>query len=172
MGNLPIKYGLLTGGISIAISVILYLISQDAYLKYNVLPQYIVEIYFMVSIVSVLKFQNGGYINFFDGFKAAWLTYVLAASLIAAFTYLLMNYIDPSLIERLKAIQVEAVEAAAKWIKMPEDDLETQIEIIESTNPYDLKSIANLPVSFIFPGAIIASIIALIKKREPVIPKV
>ena len=168
MGNLPVKYGLMAGGISIAISIILYLTSQDAYLKYNVFPQYIIEIYFMVSIVSVIKHQNGGYIKFSDAFKAAWLTYILAATIIALFTYLLMNYIDPGLIEKLKSLQAEAFETASQWIKMSDEELENQLEIIENTNPYDLKSIAALPVSFLFPGAVIAAIIALIKKREPI----
>lgn len=172
MGNLPVKYGFIASGLSIGISILLYLIDPEIYLKFNIIPQYIIEIYFMTFVVSIVKEDNGGFIKFSEAFRSAWLTYILAATLIALFTYLMMNFIDPNLIERLKVLQVEAVESVSKWGKLSEEELNEQVEIINSTNPYDIKSIAALPVSFLFPGAIIAAIIAIIKRREPIITNV
>lgn len=166
MGNLPVKYGLIAGGISIVFSVILYLLNDAVYLRFNIIPQYVIEIYFMSYVVSIIKEQNNGFISFNEAFKSSWLTYILAASIISVFTYILMNFIDPTLIEKLKEMQVEAFELTSKWLKLTEDDKEKQLEVLRTTNPYDLKSIAALPVSFLFPGAIIAVVISLIKRKD------
>lgn len=166
MGNLPVKYGLIAGGISIVFSVILYLLNDAVYLRFNIIPQYVIEIYFMSYVVSIIKEQNNGFISFNEAFKSSWLTYILAASIISVFTYILMNFIDPGLIEKLKEMQVEAFELTSKWLKLTEEDQEKQLEVLKTTNPYDLKSIAALPVSFLFPGAIIAVVIALIKRKD------
>lgn len=166
MGNLPVKYGLMAGGISIVFSVILYLLNDGVYLRFNIIPQYVIEIYFMAYVVSIIKERNNGFISFNEAFKSSWLTYILAASIISVFTYILMNFIDPGLIEKLKEMQVEAFELTSKWLKLNEEDKEKQLEILRTTNPYDLKSIAALPVSFLFPGAIIAVVISLIKRKD------
>ena len=166
MGNLPVKYGLMAGGISIVFSVILYLLNDGVYLRFNIIPQYVIEIYFMAYVVSIIKERNNGFISFNEAFKSSWLTYILAASIISVFTYILMNFLDPGLIEKLKEMQVEAFELTSKWLKLNEEDKEKQLEILRTTNPYDLKSIAALPVSFLFPGAIIAVVISLIKRKD------
>ena len=166
MGNLPVKYGLMAGGISIVFSVILYLLNDGVYLRFNIIPQYVIEIYFMAYVVSIIKERNNGFISFNEAFKSSWLTYILAASIISVFTYILMNFIDSGLIEKLKEMQVEAFELTSKWLKLNEEDKEKQLEILRTTNPYDLKSIAALPVSFLFPGAIIAVVISLIKRKD------
>lgn len=168
MGNLPVKYGLIAGGLGILFSLILYYLDNTIYLKFNSFPLYIIQIYFMVYVVSFIKKQNEGFITFNDAFKPAWLTYILSSTIIALFTYVLMNFIDPSLIEQLKELQVEAFEAAAKLLKYTEEQKEELLGQLENANPYDLKSIASLPFSFLFPGAIIAAIIALIKRQNPI----
>ena len=102
----------------------------------------------MVYVVSLIKKQNEGFITFNDAFKPAWLTYILSSTIIALFTYVLMNFINPSLIEQLKELQVEAFEAAAKLLKYSEEQKEELLGQLENANPYDLKSIAALPFSF------------------------
>jgi hypothetical protein len=168
MGNLPVKYGLIAGGLGILFSLILYYLDSTIYLKFNSFPLYIIQIYFMVYVVSLIKKQNEGFITFNDAFKPAWLTYILSSTIIALFTYVLMNFINPSLIEQLKELQVEAFEAAAKLLKYSEEQKEELLGQLENANPYDLKSIAALPFSFLFPGAVIAVIIALIKRQNPI----
>ena len=105
MGNLPVKYGLIAGGLGILFSLILYYLDSTIYLKFNSFPLYIIQIYFMVYVVSLIKKQNEGFITFNDAFKPAWLTYILSSTIIALFTYVLMNFINPSLIEQLKELQ-------------------------------------------------------------------
>lgn len=168
MGNLPVKYGLIAGGLSIVLSIILYFVDSTVYLKYNTIPMYIIQIYFMVYVVSKIKKQHQGFITFNDAFKPAWLTYILSSTIIALYTYVLMNYLDPSLIDMLKELQLEAFETASKMLKYTDEQKEELLDQLENTNPYDLKSIAALPISYLFPGAIIALIIALIKRQDPI----
>lgn len=165
MGNLPVKYGLWAGIISIIVSVILYFLDKDVYLSFNVIPQYIIQIYFMVYVVSLVKRNNNDFITFNEAFKSGWLTFILSTTIIALYTYLLFNHLDTSLNDQLKLMQEDAFATASKWIKLTEEQRELQLDLIRNSNPYDLKSLAALPVTYMFPGAIIAAIIALIKRN-------
>ena len=82
-----------------------------------------------------------------------------------------MNYIDPSLKDVVKEIQAEVFEQASGWLKLGESDKEKMMEQLAESDAFDIKAIAfALPFSFIFPGTLYALIIALIMKKEPLLP--
>lgn len=167
-----LKYGLLAAAMYVALALLLYFAKDDILLKFGSWGQYIIVIYCMLKVISLTKFDQGGFIKFRQAFKGAWMTFVLSATIIAIFNYILFNFIDPGLIEKMRAIQLDALERVGKTF-LKEEELQQQIELIETVDFFDLKSLGStLPLSFIMPGALISAIIALIKRREPLEPPI
>jgi len=72
---------------------------------------------------------------------------------------------------KILEIQAEVFEQASGWLKLGESDKEKMMEQLAESDAFDIKSIAfALPFSFIFPGTLYALIIALIMKKEPLLP--
>ncbi|KXK38195.1 MAG: DUF4199 domain-containing protein [Saprospiraceae bacterium] len=172
MDNPSVKYGLMAGFVQIAVLLILYFIDSVFLLTYGSVFEYVVFIYFMVKAINFIKLRNENYISFPLAFRTGWLTYILAISITSVFTYILLNHIDVSLGDQLKQLQLEAFEKTADLFKLSEEEKARQLDYIENNNPNDIKSLAySLPVSFLFPGAVIAVIVALFKKKERVEPQ-
>ncbi|MBC7885955.1 MAG: DUF4199 domain-containing protein [Saprospiraceae bacterium] len=165
--NHPVRNGLILGVASIVFTLGLYLINPKFMLSWGSWAGIIIMVYFMRKSVLDQKKDNKGFISLGEGFKMGWLTYILGTVISTLFSFVLINYIDPSLIEILKDIQIEAIEQISKSFNMPEDTMQAQIEAIEDTNPFSVASLGiALPISFLFPGAVIAIIIASVLKKN------
>ena len=169
MGNHPVRFGLIAGGLQISMALMLYFTNKDYYLSYGFIIGHVVFIYFMVLAAQSHKKDLNGLISLSDAFKPAWLTYILAASISTIFTFILLNYIDPELASYLKKMQIEAFDKAAVLLKLSESEKVAQKDLLENAEPYGLKTLAfNLPFSFILTGELLALIIAAFIKKDPI----
>lgn len=65
--------------------------------------------------------------------------------------FILVNYIDPSLIESIRDAQIDALKQTSQLFNYSENQLEELISAIKDTNPSGLAQIAvTIPVSFYF----------------------
>lgn len=168
MSNHPVRFGLMAGGITIAILIFLYILSKNTLLQFGSFIEFFVVIYFMTRAVGATRNDGNGFISFNDAFKASWLTFILASSLVAIFIFILMNYIDPSLKDMLKQLQLESIEQVSSIFSFGEEVKEQMIDQIQESDVNGIKSLAyQLPLSFLFPGVIYALVISLIMKRNP-----
>src|SRR5690606_34026773 len=104
--------------------------------------------------------------SFQEGFKRSWLTFVLGTAATMAFHYILMNIIDPSLLELSKEAQIAGVEKMAKALNLSESSIEKQIETIraqEGSSPSKL--FFGFALSLLI-GAVPSVIIAAIFKKQ------
>jgi len=167
MQNHPVRYGVYAGGTVVLLELILYFIDKTMFASTGSLVEFICIIVFMTKAVSATKVDLLGFISFKEAFKQAWLTFILATTIAVVFSFVFINYIDPSLKEIIKTMQLDAYEYAAEWLKIPEGDKEAMLASIENADAFDIKSIAfGLPFSFIFPGVFYSMIMALIMKKE------
>lgn len=167
MANHPVRFGLIAGGITVACMILLYFLSKSTLLQFGSMIEFVIVIYYMTRAVSATRTDGNGYIAFNEAFKASWLTFILASSIAAIFIFLLMNYIDPSLKDMLKQLQLESVEQITSIFRMSEDMKEQMITQIEDSDVNGIKSLAyQLPLSFLFPGVIYALVISLIMKKS------
>ena len=98
-------------------------------------------------------------------FTPAWLTYLLYAIASTLFTYIMLNFIDPGLLDLAREASIEAMEKLSGM--MGEEATQAAIEELEKSNPYSLPKLGiGLLFSLVFPGAVIALIIGLIVKKE------
>jgi len=167
MQNPAIRNGFYMGLGCVALSLIFYFISPAVMISWGSWISYLVVVYFMYRTISEIREENGGFISLGDGFKNSWISFIIGMTLSSLFSFVLINYIDPSLLDIIREEQIKALEKMGDLFNMPEEDLQKQIAVIEETNPFNPATyILGLLVSFLFPGSLIAVIIAAIMKKN------
>ncbi|MBK9735118.1 MAG: DUF4199 domain-containing protein [Saprospiraceae bacterium] len=167
MENHSIKNGLLSGSASIVFSLMLYLVNPEFMITWGSYLGIFIVIYFMRKAIIDTKKDENGHITLGQAFKVSWLTYILGTVISTFFLYIMINYIDQSLVDILKNVQIDTFEKTGNFLKMTEDMIQEQVSIMEDTNPFGPSAIAlSLPLSFLFPGAIISIIMAAIMKKN------
>ena len=172
MQNHFVKYGLMMGVAAIIFSLMLYLANPSFLVTWGSWAGLVITIYFMIKSVNDTKRDNKGFLSLGEAFKAGWLAYVLGSFISSVFMYILVNFFDPTLIDVIRQTQIEAMQKVGETLNFPPEQLKEQISMIEDTNPFGLAQIAlSIPISFLFPGAVIAIIIAaIVRKNDPSIP--
>lgn len=167
MNSIVIKNGLLASGAAIVIGLVVYLASPKGVFTWGSWLTLVPLIYFMVNAVKETRDGYGGYITLRQAFAPAWITYLIYAVISSIFTFVLMNYIDPDMITMAKEISIEAFEKMSGLLG--EEAVQAAIEEIENKNPFSFSQILiNTAGSLVFPGALVALIIAaILKKKNP-----
>lgn len=118
----------------------------------------------MVMAVKEEKL-NLGSISFKSAFGQSWLTYVVGTLIATVFAYILMHFIDPTLMDTANEIAKEAIEKMSGFLG--EDGVEEALEAIDKQDNYSVFGfVRSYLIGLIFPGAIIALIIAAIMKNK------
>jgi Protein of unknown function (DUF4199) len=171
MNNESVKWGVILGGISVAITLILYIINAEllaaSSIGFGIMA---VSIGFMVYAGIVLRRVNGGYISFGEIFKGLMIVTVVSSLISILFQYVLHNFIDPDLAETLNnAVIKNTTDMMAKF-GTPEDVVEQTIEQMKADLPIKT-SLGAFAKNFGFSvaGSAVVSLIiaAILKKNEP-----
>ena len=157
------------GLLCIVLTLVFYFINPAFMVSWGSWISYAVILYFMYKTIMDIRNDSGGFITLGDAFKNSWIASIIGLSVSSLFSYVLINYIDPSLLDIIREEQVKALEKMGEWFSIPEEELQTQISAIEDTNPFSAaKFFMGLLISFILPGSLIALIMAAIfKKNNP-----
>ena len=167
MSHFAVRNGVISGAVQVAVLLLFYFISKMMLISFASVVCFFIYVGFMRQTVIQQRLEQGGYISFRDAFKWAWLTFIPSTVIVVLFNYLLFNFVDSQLIDMQREMAVDALEKMSKFLPVSDEDYEKQLEVVENQNPYGLFSLAvGLPVSFLFPGALIAAIMALIMKKE------
>jgi uncharacterized membrane protein len=166
MSEYNAKHGLIAGIAAVAIALLLYLIGPSYYLKYATIISYVIIIVFMIRSGNEVKKSNGGILSFGDAFKHSWVTHLIFSLIFTIFTYVLFNFIDPSLEELVKEEAIKMIEKMSGF--MGEEGTSKAIEAIEENGASQTigNTAAGFLTSLLFPGALLALVIGLIIKRE------
>ena len=164
MENPSVKWGLIAGlGVMIS-SLLFYLVDVNLFFSVS---SYLIWIVYIVCMVFAVRDQikaQKGFISFKEAFSTAFVVFVLSSLMYYIFYYLMFNVIDPDLLDIQREMTVEAMEALSGFLS--EEQME---EAIAKATSQDVGigtvSMAYL-ISLIFPGAIIAAIIAAIMKKN------
>jgi hypothetical protein len=154
-------WGAITGIILIVFSLVLYLAHQTAnkalgYLSYILLIAGIV-----IGSIAYRDKVLGGFISYKDAFVAGLLITIFAGILSSFFTFILIRYIDPSVVEQILAQTEEKMIARG----LSEDDVELAMEKTREFIGSPVMVLVGL-FSFAFIGTVISLITAAIVKKE------
>jgi uncharacterized membrane protein len=166
--NPAIRNGVLAGiGASVYI-LLLYLVNAKMIFGAAAFVTTVIFIFLMVRSVKAEK-QVSDHTSFSDALKPAFLTYVIANLIYIVFYYVLVNFIAPELMEMQKTMAMEMLEKMSGFLG--EDAMEAAIEQMEARDfDFGIKTaLWTFSWGLIFPGFIIAAIIAAVMKdRRPV----
>ena len=118
----------------------------------------------MTTAATSFKAQNEGHATFGQALLAAWFTGIIGGLIISIFTYILYNFIDPSLMDRVNEAAIEMLDKFAG--SMPEEEYEKAIEKIESNNNFGLGAMATNFIFMTILGLIPSLIIAALTKSK------
>ncbi len=161
-------------GIAMIISTyVLYIANKSLFLSSRSI---LLIIFILLIVKSGLEARNanGGFITFGQIFKNMFVTGTVGIVLCTPFEYIMMNYIDPDLIEMQKEISLEAAEQARDFLsgiggEEFDNQFDEELEKIENTNPFSaMNSIRTLLIRLIAPIALLSALFGLIlKKNKP-----
>lgn len=170
MRNHAAKFGLYYGGISILLSTVFWLVKPDLLFNTGLgfaiafgLP--LILMYF--SIKSTRDDQEG-YISFGEAIKASFLTYIIGSLLAILFTYILMNFVDPSLLEMQKEQAMEMAESMSSMFGANEEMIEEmKDEMSDQMGTFSFgQALTGWLGGLVFPGIIFSLIMSAIMKKN------
>lgn len=166
MNSSAVRYGLFAGLGTIAVMLLLYMIDAKMIFGWALQATWLVYLFCMYKAVDDVKTENDGFISLREGFTAAFIVFAIANLMYIVFYYVLVNMIDPSLMEIQIQQGIEAVEKVAEFAGMSEEDLELAIIEIEKGMEPDIgQTFLGYAISLIG-GAIPSIILAAILKTE------
>lgn len=166
--NPAVKNGILAGIGTAVYVLLLYLI--NARMVFGP-ASFITTVIFIVMMVRSVKAEKEvlEYTSFSDALKPAFLTYVIANLIYVIFYYVLVNFIAPDLLVMQKEMALEMLEKMSGFLG--EEAMEKAAEELEARNSgFGIgTAIWTFAWGLIFPGFLIAAIIAIVMKdRQPV----
>ncbi len=169
--SIAMKWGLTSGLVSIAYTILLYVI--DAKLMASILWtsfSLIFIIAIMVMAVKEFRKSQEGFISLSEALFTGFFTFAIGALISVLFGYVLMNYIDANLPILIKDTVQENTIAMMQKFGASEDDISKTLEKLNEKD-YSVtlgKTMINFLASSAF-GFVLAFIIAAImKKNRPV----
>lgn len=163
-----LKYGLISGTISLLILFGLYAVNPELIFSAWMLQMLgtLVMIMLMAMAVREFKADNAGFASFKQAFQSSFFTYAVASLIAMLGQYVLIYVIDPSLQELQMKITEEATIKALEMFGADEDMIEQSLaEIEKQGTPGPGQMALGYVFSLIF-GAIIAAIVAAITKSR------
>lgn len=168
MENLIIRNGVTAGIVAIFISLGFYFMSPFLMAAYYTIILFGVSSIYMYKSSKVVKYQVlNGQMSFSQAFKSSWLVFVFSSTIMISFVYLVISYISPNVIPQVQEAKLADIDYMENLSFVSEEQLDTQRDYITSSSPFSLREWGvELPTLFLFLGAVIALILALIFKTK------
>ncbi|MFN6090246.1 MAG: DUF4199 domain-containing protein [Cyclobacteriaceae bacterium] len=167
-----LRWGLITGGVSIVFSIVLYVIDYTLMVQLKVLF-IALAIYLGLAIYGGIDYRKsiGGFISYGKAFQHGFLILAISALVATLFNVVLYNVIDTDLPQKLTDASIENTRAMMENFGASEDAIDQAVIKAEESSKEQFTIVGQLKGYFfilIF-SAIMALISALIvRKNEPV----
>ena len=124
-----LKWGLIVGAISIALTCVAYAVDYAllANWKFGI---FVIVLFIGLAIYAGINYrgETGGFIVYGKAFQHAFIMMAISGLISTAFTILLYTVIDPELPAKLTDVAIENAEAMMKNFGMPEDQMDKAME--------------------------------------------
>jgi hypothetical protein len=126
-----LRYGILFGIISILFSIIFFYVFPIGLGK-QAMFSFGIMIIFLVLAGNAEKKLNDGILSYGEALKTTFLTGFTGMVISGLFSLILMNLIDPSLVDKLTEQTIEMTRSMMESFGLPEDQVEQAMEDAES----------------------------------------
>lgn len=167
--NLPIRYGIFSAIIMIALLMIMYIINMNWLASQMwMMILYVPLIFLMIYGGIGVRKENNEELSFGKALVVVLIISVIATTLFDGFGYVLYKYIDPKLPVFIKEKSIENATEMMERFGTPEDDIEQQIEKVKMQDfTPTIQTLAYRMAFSYFIGLIFSLIIAAFIKRNP-----
>jgi uncharacterized membrane protein len=162
-----IQYGLILGGILSLLTILMYSLNQELFLKWWI---GIITILIVIGtgIVATAKAKAilGGFMSFKEAFSAYFITVAIGLLISTAVGILIFTVVDPDLASYLNEQAVEMTREFMEKFGTPEADMEAALDEMRNTDNF---AVGNQLKSYAFGlvfQAVIGLLIGLIFKRK------
>jgi len=158
-----LRFGLIGGLLIIVVGLVQYLLGVTSTISQALgWSSMLIAIVFPVLAIRGHRDNDlGGYISFGRGLGVGVLTILIISIITVIWTILLYNVIDPSMLDTVLQVQVEAMEEQG----MSDDDIENAMEITKQYMTAPIMAAAGAGFYF-FLGLIAALIASAVLKKE------
>ena len=167
--NIAVLYGLICGGVSVVLTLVLYLAGAEYFGNFWLgIAAFAISIAIAVMGGLAQKKANGGYLPFSEALKTVFTIFVISAFISTLFLYILLNYIDEPFRQALAQVTAEKTGEMMKNFGAPQDQIDKATTDALDANNYSAKRMFlgfafYCTIWFIF-SLIIA---AIIKRKRP-----
>jgi len=152
----------------ILLVTILYLGGVDAFLGKVGLLNYLIPIAMAITAVLMEKKARGGFLEFRDALKAAFLVFVIAFGLQALFNWVLLNYIDQPFRQAVEQSTLQKTEKFLQGMGLGQEKIDEAMARERGVNQFTLgKTMIGLAVWYIVFFLVSLLIAAIVKKKKP-----
>ncbi|MEM9823525.1 MAG: DUF4199 domain-containing protein [Bacteroidota bacterium] len=165
-----LRYGLIGGLVYVLINLMLYVlglsdVKEASSAAMGIITTLIVYGMLATVLVMAIKFHKekelGGFIATGRGIAMGVLTMVFMALVVSVWTYVFMAIIDPGIVEDIRALQMEQLEAQ----NASEEQIQATMPYIEMMTTPGVSAFVNFVVLMIF-GLIVSAIAGAVMKEE------
>jgi hypothetical protein len=169
--NIGLTYGLITGLIICLITLVQYLGGLKTYLNPVGFLSYILIIVMAVLAGNKQKKLNGGYLEFSEALKVTFSVFASALLLQTLFTYVLLNFIDPSFKEAVGQEVMNKSEEMMRRFGASDSQIDEALENQRGTDQFAFSRMILGYALWCIVWFIVSLIIsAIIKKSKPAFP--
>ena len=163
-----LRYGIIYGLVSIVFSLVNYYVVSMGLSTMSIIS-FIIMIVILVIVGRAQRQENNDILPYGEALKTTFLTGLVGVVISTLFTIILVNLIDPSLVEKLTEMGMDAARSMMEAVGMPEDKLAEAMEKAEeeSVNGFTpTRQLLGIFQSSIFVLIVAAIVSIFIKKDE------
>ena len=169
--NPGFKWGIISGLASVLLSLGIWVLIPEMMFSFWLIILFVI-LFILFGVLAGLekKKELGGYMSFKEGLQAVFLAFVIGSLITSIYSYILYNYLDPSLPDQLKHYSLETTEKWMRKFKAPQEQIDEQLDKVAaqdfamSAGKIFISYLQQLIAYFVF-----AAIISLIiRKKRPV----
>ncbi len=161
--KLALVPGLIVGLINVGLMIVIWAIVSDMenqqYL--GLFSWFVVGVLYFFYTKNYRENNLGGSITYGESFKFMMFMSMVVAVFSSIYTYVLMAYLDPDIINRTLELTADKLYS----MNMPEETIEMQLEMQKKFVTPGISALSNLPTMFIV-GLIISLIISIFTIKE------
>jgi Protein of unknown function (DUF4199) len=162
-----LNYGALSGLVAFVIFLLLYWANLNPLGPASWLGAWVPILFMALATRHYRKYENGGYLMYWNGFRISFLTACSSAFVYGALSWFFVSYVDGELLDRFKQESLEAMELSEGMMKsiVGESAFDQSVQSITNMEMAELTSTDVF--NKIIGGIFCAFIIAAFYKREP-----
>jgi hypothetical protein len=162
-----IKFGVISGIISIVATVLMYAVDinlfANSWIGIGMVFFYLI---FGFYVISITKKEMGGIINFKEAFTSFFIYSVIGIVIANVFNYILFNFIDPAAKEQILEITINKTVEFMQKFGTPKDVMKETIISLKENDQYSITNIIKGSAFSIVFSSIIGLIAAAIMKSK------